>query len=190
MKIKDRLRNLKYVLEKVEKSEDNEIIVKSKMKFIEITAGVSTKLDNEIVTDWFQMIANRLECVTQLNEIALTYLTTYPKEKIKQKPDEDDKRFLDLLFNSPLILPTSNEKSIDVFNKQRGKLFSNLTLVDYSDYFCILELCLNNDSKTLLIVYDEICHKMKLSYFLWATYELSSKALINLLKLEFNDIPD
>ena len=64
MKIKDRLRNLKYVLEKVEKSEDNEIIVKSKMKFIEITASVSTKLDNEIVTDWFQMIANPLECVT------------------------------------------------------------------------------------------------------------------------------
>jgi len=64
LKIKDRLRNLKYVLEKVEKSEDNEIIVKSKMKFIEITASVSTKLDNEIVTDWFQMIANPLECVT------------------------------------------------------------------------------------------------------------------------------
>jgi hypothetical protein len=187
LNIKDRLRRLNFQLENGQKSDSNLSVV-SKMKFIEISVDLSDSLELSEAQEWFQNIADLLDCVIQLNDNVLTYLVLFLEERLEHKPEEADKKFLDLLLNSPLTLPITNKKSIDFFMEQKEQLFSQINQDDYHCYNCILESSLDNYSKTLLVVYDELCHQMKISHFLQSIYELSSHALVNLLKLEFHDI--
>jgi len=168
------LRQLVYLIDSTKKKEEININVTSKLHFIEIHANISLKINENHAYEWFQKLANNLEILVHVDETIFPYVLLYLDEKIKIEPNQKEIEELHNLLHACISLPTSTEKALESFSKEWNNIFPFLTLVDYSDYQKLIEFCLDNETKNLIALYDEIKNHLDLALFLSIITEILS----------------
>ena len=187
--VKDKLRQMIFSTEE-DQSQVNEITVKSPLGFIEITANITRLTDEKSATWWMDNIAKVLEQVVYVDEKVFSYLLSYVDNKIKRQIDEMELVELEYICNSHISIPTSSEKTLELYKQQSNKIFPKLALFDALYYQQILEECVNNNSITLFEVIGKISSKISISSFVTIFQNLEKAALIKLERLQFFTVTD
>ncbi|MHA1686934.1 MAG: hypothetical protein ACTSYD_11120 [Candidatus Heimdallarchaeaceae archaeon] len=204
--IKDRLRSSLYCIAK-DKGEKT-INVISRLGFVEITVYLkkatvdkiyeewqntlkskkgSRKFPYDDVRKWIQVLANELESVVTLDEQMLSYIAEYLDRYIIVEPEEAKLAELVLLLHMTISLPYCDPKQLERFNNEGSKTIPKVTIVDLRNMRDVLELSLNNMSKTLKDIYDEQTGIGTFSDFIKAIYLLEKYGYLTLHKLSFDD---
>ena len=185
LKIKDRLRQLQYLLAPKKNIADRDIKIDSQFCFIQIEANVSKKADLAIAKRWFKEIANILEQTVNVQDKVFTLLLTYLEDKMKHDSFVREFKEVEILLHGPVTIPMTTQAAITDFEDRWVSLSAKLTLGDYSEYKKILLVCLDNKNQTLLDIYDLLSSQMNPSYFLAAIFELFRNSFIKLEKPQF-----
>jgi hypothetical protein len=173
-----------------DQSQVNEITVKSPLGFIEITANITRLTDENSATWWLENIAKVLEEVVYVDEKVFSYLLSYVDNKIKRQIDEAELTELEYICNSHISIPTSTEKTLEMYKQNSNSIFPNLALFDTLYYQQILEECVNNNSITLFDVIGKISSKISISSFVTIFQNLERESLIKLERLQFFTVTD
>ncbi len=187
LRIKDKFRQTDYLIEGPKEGEKIESF--SDLEFIEIEANISSDLESEQVKGWLTSLANSLETLVLLDEELLKYIGTYLDQIISEKPKDKEMLELDLLLNSTIAIPHTNQSHIDIFEKHKDEIFYELSSMSYRIYKRVLNACLINEQKTIKEVYNEVKKDMiqvqAFPFFLSVLSTLVTFGFINLEKLEF-----
>lgn len=187
LRIKDKFRQTDYLIEGSKVGEKVESF--SDLEFIEIEANISNDLESEQVKIWLTSLANSLETLVLLDEDLLKYIGTYLDQIITEKPMDKEMLELDLLLNSTIAIPHTNQSNIDIFEKHKNEIFYELSNMSYRIHKRILTACLGNEQKTIKQIYNEVKKEMiqvqAFPFFLSVMSTLVTFGFINLEKLEF-----
>lgn len=190
LEIKDKLRQRKYTL--TTENEGKTIDSVSPLGFIEIRTKVSIETSEDFVREWVISLANTLESLVYLDESLLSYLGVYLDYMITSRPKEKELLELNLLLHSSKAIPHSTQEHIFIFENHVNELFPELNIVSYRMYKKIMQVCLGNEQKTLMDIYEQVKEKLAqvqaFPYFITVISTLVSFGFINLEKLEFYTI--
>ena len=187
--VKDKLRQMIFATLE-EHEQIKEIIVKSPLGFIEITANITSLTDEKSATWWIENIAKVLEEVVYVDEKVFSYLLSYVDNKIKRQVNETDLIELEYICNSHISIPTSSDKTLERYKKEGRKIFPNLAILDSVYYEQILQECINNESVTLFEVIGKISSNISISSFVTIFKNLEKNALMKLERLQFFTVTD
>ena len=190
LEINDGLRQLKFAVKLIRTRRFEQVRASSQLGFVKINSILTEEVVRENASDWLQVLSNILESVAQLDEKILPYILVFLDERIHNYPTEKEISELEILIRSPISLPHTNQRAMDIFKEKKKELFSNLNPSEYTDYGHILTNCINNKTDSLLDIYEQMRMHIELDFFLTAIYELSKNALVNIDKLEFFTISD
>ncbi|NPD88228.1 MAG: hypothetical protein HGN29_05875 [Asgard group archaeon] len=190
LEINDGLRQLKYGVKLIRTRNFEHVRASSQLGFIKISSILTDEIVRENASDWYQVLANILESVAQFDDNILPYILVFLDERIYNYPTDKEISELEILIRSPISLPHTNQRAIAVFKEQRKDLFKNLDPSEYTDYSNILTNCFNNETDSILDIYEQMKMHIDLNFFLSAIRKLSQKALINIDRLEFFTISD
>ncbi|MHA1205728.1 MAG: hypothetical protein ACTSSL_12475 [Candidatus Heimdallarchaeaceae archaeon] len=206
--IKDRLRNTIFKIAKQEG--DKQIHVISRLGFVEVDLYLKKKTAQEVynqwrkkkekekirtfpyddVRRWIQELANELESVVTLDEEIMPYIADYLDINITTKPDEMSLLKQALILNMTISLPISNEEQIQNYIKyietSYQKMDSN-DILDVKKQRTILELCLNNITKTIKDIYIDQNSVDNFADFIEIISFLSENNFLTVYKLKFED---
>ena len=187
LRIKDKFRQTDYLIDGPKEGEKVESF--SDLEFIEIEANISSDLESEQVKTWLTSLANSLETLVLLDEDLLKYIGTYLDQIISEKPMDKEMLELDLLLNSTIAIPHTNQSHIDIFEKHKNEIFYELSNMSYRIHKRILTVCLVNEQKTIKEIYNKVKKEMiqvqAFPFFLSVMSTLVTFGFINLEKLEF-----
>ncbi len=185
--ITDKLRSRDYILEGDKKGK--KIVKTSPLEFIEITGYVGDDIETDFAEDWLLNLANSMETLVYLDENLLQYIGVYLDYMIVSKPLAKELVELNLLLHATMAIPHSTKEHISIFEGHVDELFPGLNIVHYRIFIAIMEHCLQNEQKTLMIVYEELKKKItqlhSFPYFLSVVSQLVSFGFVNIEKLEF-----
>lgn len=190
LEINDGLRQLKYAVKLIRTRKFEQVRASSQLGFVEINSILTDEIVRENASDWYQVLANILESVAQFDDNILPYILVFLDERIFNYPTEKEISELEILIRSPISLPHTNQRAMDIFKEQKKDLFKNLDPSEYTDYSNILTNCINNVTDSILDIYEQMKMHIDLDFFLSAMLKLSQNALISIEKLEFFTISD
>ncbi|MHA1955242.1 MAG: hypothetical protein ACW96U_15000, partial [Candidatus Heimdallarchaeaceae archaeon] len=123
LEINDGLRQLKYAVKLIRTRKFEQVRASSQLGFIEINSILTDEIVRENASDWYQVLANILESVAQFDDNILPYILVFLDERIYNYPTEKEISELEILIRSPISLPHTNQRAMDVFKEQRKDLF-------------------------------------------------------------------
>jgi len=189
LSVKDKLRQMIFSTDEIHE-QVKEIMVRSPLEFIEITANLTRLTDDQSATWWLEQIAQVLEEVVYVDEKVFAYLLSYVDNKIKRQVDEGEYVELEYICNSHISIPTSSQKTLEHYMKDKNSLFPKLALFDSIYYEQILKECIDNESTTLFDIIGKISEKISISSFVTIFKNLEEKSLIKLERLQFFTVTD
>lgn len=204
--IKDRLRNCIYRI--AQQDGAKAITVLSNLGFIEITLFLKENASKELyqrwkqvrkaqtdlrtfpydnVRQWIKILADNLESVVTLDETVLSYIAEYIDRYVLEPPEEQKLLELTLLIQMTISVPYTEPDLIEKFELESKNVLNGVTIVDIRNMGDILELCLNNFSKTLRDIYNDQEGISTFSDFVKAVYLLEKHGYLKIHKLAFED---
>lgn len=206
--IKDRLRNTIFKIAK--QDGEKHIHVISRLGFLEIDLYLKKETAQEVynqwrkkkkkekirsfpyddVRRWIQELANELESVVTLDEEIMPYIAEYLDLNITSKADELALLKLALILHMTISLPISNEQQIQDFIKYIETNYQKMNSDDIQDVKhqrTILELCVNNITKTIKDIFMEQNSVDNFVDFIEIISFLSENNFLTVYKLKFED---
>ena len=185
LEVKDDFRNLIYLLKSEKALDKINSDSNSELGFISIKANLTRNTTEEEADEWLQKLADLIEKTANLDEDIFSYLAYFLDHKMVEKLTKQNTAELEIILQSTVSIPIASEDAINEFNELKKTVFKDLNIVDNIYYTNPLKSCINNDSKTILAIYDNMDQKLPLFLYLDAVYHLEKSGLIEIEKVEF-----
>ncbi|MCG3220422.1 MAG: hypothetical protein H7641_03495, partial [Candidatus Heimdallarchaeota archaeon] len=115
LEIDDGLRQLKYGVKLIRTRKFEQVKASSQLGFVKISSILTDEIVRENASDWYQVLANILESVAQFDDHILPYILVFLDERIYNYPTEKEISELEILIRSPISLPHTNQRAMDIF---------------------------------------------------------------------------
>lgn len=185
LEIKDNYRNLNYTLKSEKPLDKLNVDACSELGFMSIQANLSRNTTEDKARAWLQKLADLLEKTANLDEDIFSYLIYFLDQKLIEDLNNQNSKELEIILQSTVSFPLAEENVLDEYNNLRKTVFKKLTIVDNIFYTNILKSCINNESQTILDIFNNLEQKLPLFLYLAAIYNLAENNLIEIEKVEF-----
>ncbi|MHA1401219.1 MAG: hypothetical protein ACTSQE_12790 [Candidatus Heimdallarchaeaceae archaeon] len=194
LEIVDKLREQVFTIIERDAEKCMEVEALSTLHFIQIKAKVKESLNRRRVKKWLHNVADLIERLVMLDEDGLSLIPVYLDHVIDHDPSDTEVLELDLILQSNIAIPHSTEEHIHILNKNFDEIFPFESVKIYRIFVKMMELCLNNENRTLMQIYELYKSEatdlplVSYPYFISLVAKLVNFGFVNIEKLEFYTI--